>query len=320
MLGAGDCHAFCPNILTSNGPAQDYTFDDSCLNVTFNVSGGYTYPPYLRYQNYSVPLNMWNTVQQPGPNIIGGQDIGGNFYPDYNGTDTDGDGIGEVPYYGIAYPPGGAAAVDYLPLTNQQSANPPPPDGDEKRYFSINASQLCPGDNADVYAYTSEGPLPEADVRAILSEPYGGLVSQGQTDSSGHITFHLVSNGTYEFQASKSGYEKPDSYRLSFVLCEEPGQNVTPPPQPPPEPSAAPPADAAQPPQNQTPPQQQDVDIAPPPQPPEQGPSTPSTPSAVPAGQPGGGPDCLPLAVLGILLLIALAAGAYAMLGRKKES
>lgn len=66
--------------------------------------------------------NYWNTTQQTGPNILGGQDIGGNYYSNYTGYDTDGDGIGEtdIPFE----PQNGDISFDYLPLTNL-TAGPP---------------------------------------------------------------------------------------------------------------------------------------------------------------------------------------------------
>ncbi|MCK5177403.1 MAG: right-handed parallel beta-helix repeat-containing protein [Candidatus Aenigmarchaeota archaeon] len=54
--------------------------------------------------------NFWNTTNHTGTNIIGGPNIGGNYFSDYTGTDTDGDGFGESPY-NIPY-----SGVDNLPL------------------------------------------------------------------------------------------------------------------------------------------------------------------------------------------------------------
>ena len=59
--------------------------------------------------------NLWNTTMTSGTNIIGGSNLGGNFYSDYTGRDCNADGIGDTTYT-VAI-----SDVDYLPLTNNQS-------------------------------------------------------------------------------------------------------------------------------------------------------------------------------------------------------
>jgi len=61
------------------------------------------------YENGS---NKWNISKTLGTSILGGTYLGGNYWSDYLGYDTNEDGIGDVK---VPYGPG-----DYLPLTNLQ--------------------------------------------------------------------------------------------------------------------------------------------------------------------------------------------------------
>lgn len=59
--------------------------------------------------------NLWNTTLTAGTNILGGANIGGNFYSGYTGHDCDGNGIGDTTYT-IA-----VSDIDYLPITSDQT-------------------------------------------------------------------------------------------------------------------------------------------------------------------------------------------------------
>ena len=99
-------------------------FDNAISNNLKGISlsssnNNIIYNNYLNNTNNAIDLgsNSWNITKHTGPNIIGGLYRGGNYYSDYTGTDTNGDGFGEVSY-NIT----GGNNVDYLPLA-RESAN-----------------------------------------------------------------------------------------------------------------------------------------------------------------------------------------------------
>ncbi len=97
--------------------------------------------------------NTWNTTKAPGTNIVGGPNLGGNFWADPNGTgfsqttaDTDGDGICNTGYT-LA-----TDNVDKLPLAISISING---GADYTNSTSVSLSLSCPG--ADKMCFKNEG-------------------------------------------------------------------------------------------------------------------------------------------------------------------
>lgn len=156
--------------------------------------------------------NFFNTTKTHMTNIIGGNYSGGNYYDDYAGNDTDGDGIGETPYL-IA-----TGVYDYLPLTNNYTGTGGNETGNETQHptngtihITVLGTNYLEGDVVDFEINLTDFTLPlngtidfgDGNVSSYVVVNESNLINHTYTDNA-NFTVTVIANDTYQEQINTS--------------------------------------------------------------------------------------------------------------------
>jgi len=136
-------------------------------------------------------LNSWNISKTSGTNIIGGPYCGGNYWDDYTGSDSDGDGLGESPYTIYNNNKDRCPLIDVTPptITNVKVT---PSTQTSGSYVYISATVTDNAEVSDVYLIIKYPDIQTAKNFSIVQNKTGNIYYCNKIYSStGTYTFYI---------------------------------------------------------------------------------------------------------------------------------
>ena len=211
------------NSLTGNNVSNNYRG----VYLSSSSNDNHIYNNYFdnAINAYDDGNNTWNISKTSGTNIISGLWLGGNYWSDYTGKDTDSDGIGNtrLPYNssGNILNGGDCLPLVYPPIFDTNEGNYPSISGNHNGtitpFYDINVSVL--------YTYPCPGTGGQAEYVKIWNSTTWWNVTatwDGYTGDWHNLTFNnsftLYANETYNYTIRTGSYPQ---------IIHEPSWNAT---------------------------------------------------------------------------------------------
>ncbi|MEA2054595.1 MAG: Ig-like domain-containing protein [Candidatus Thermoplasmatota archaeon] len=189
------------------------------INVDALCNGNLIYNNYFNNTNnaHNSGQNIWNISKQAGINIVGGPYLGGNYWHDYTGIDTDGDKLGDtlLPYNSSSEI---AEGGDWLPLIMVTMNDTYPPE----IYGVGNTPDSTYSGGWINISCKAEDNVAMDDIRVVINGPVG--INQSMKHVTGtnryyyNATYTAEGNYTYHIWAEDVNGNTATSSAQDFTI------------------------------------------------------------------------------------------------------